>query len=338
MKNGIILILRRLVAPIFAAVLAVSSPAFAARPFVAIAGIEFAATGLKCVDRRGRETTSRGCYGDITKGFSKMLETAIVKTNKMAVYEREQLDPVLREQLAGQAGLTNRGEKVGGLDNVDYIVSGSITKLGNKEKVSGISGEVLGLFGGGRGQGILGEGVSQGKSIAEMAVDLKVVDVSTGQIIAAETVQSEIESASASSIAGINTGESAADYLSDVQRAVARKIAALIVQQRFPIRAVSVSDGIISLNYNNSVLSAGECLNVYSLGEIIIDPDTGESLGEEEKLVGEIEVIETNAKFSKAKSVSEWSPEKGVVARPSACTAKKDKKAAKTKDDRRGKY
>ncbi|MGI9337392.1 MAG: CsgG/HfaB family protein [Gammaproteobacteria bacterium] len=406
----IALAIKRMLLPLVAVVaLALSPAAFAARPFVGIAGIEYAAPGSACggdslslsgggscvsqcvhreminegyrwgkehrdtckVDGKYITDTDYGschltrmtysaanqrctrqcksdsaraesgnnrnaCFNNVVNGFTKMLETAIVKTNKMAVYDREQLDPVFAEQLAGQAGLTNRGGKLGGLDGVDYIVSGSITKFGGKQEESGISGEVLGLFGSGRGQGLLGQGVQQAKATWEMAVDIKIIDVSTGQIVAAETVESHIIAASASNIAGLQSGEQKADYLSDVQRSVAREVAALIVQQKFPIRAISVSDGVISLNYNDSVLSVGDCLNIYALGEGIIDPDTGESLGQEEVLAGAITVVETNNKFSKAEADGGFTPKKGMIARKKECTESRAAKSAPPKkDDRR---
>ena len=333
MKNQI-----KFIAIIF--LLAMHPAAFAARPFVGIAGIEYAATGTACSRKNsysyGGYSTQNECFENLINGFSKMLETAIVKTNKMAVYEREQINPVLTEQLAGQAGLTNRGGKIGGLDGIDYIVSGSITKLGARQESAGIAGEVLALFGGGKTQGVLGQGVQSGREIWEMAVDIKVVDVSTGQIVAAETMESDILAASGVSIAGVQQGSKEADYLSDVQRDVARKIAALIVTQKFPIRAVSVNNDVIALNYNDSVLEVGECLNVYSLGEDIIDPDTDESLGREETLAGEISVTEVNNKLSKAKTVGDFVPEKGMVARKKQCSnIESSTVEAKPQDNRR---
>ena len=311
---------------IVAVCLAVSPFAFAARPFVSIAGIEYAAPGTTCrYDRR--------CDVWI-KNFSKMLETAIVKTNKMAVYEREQLNPVLIEQILGQTGLTNRGGELGGLDGVDYIVSGSITKFGTTKDSSGISGDVLGLLGSGTAGSILSRGIQQDRSTHEMAVDIKIVDVSTGQILVAETVEAAIIASESSNIAGARSGEVQGDSLSDVQREVARKMARLIVTQRFPVRVVKVDGESIVLNYNNFVLSRGECLNLYSLGESIIDPDTNESLGAEELLVGEISVVEATPQLSKAIAIGSFTPKKNMIARKT-CSTEEEYTTTNQSDNRR---
>lgn len=311
-----------------ALVLLTPPPALAERPYVAIAGIEIAAPDVQCEYWYGSPSNRNSCFDDIIKGFSKMLETAIVKTNKMAVYEREQLDPVLSEQLAGAAGLTGGKARVGDLAGIDYVVSGSITKFGGKTEESGVSGEVLGLFGSGSGQGVLSKGVKQTKTTFIMAVDIKIVDTTTGRIVAAETVEAEIIAGESSSIAGLGSSEQKAAPLSDVARDVARKIATVIVTNKFPIRVISFKDGIASLNYNDSVLSLGQCLNVYSLGDEIVDPDTGETLGSEESLKGQIAITETNAKFSKAEAVTDgFTPKKGMVGRSAECDSDKKKQA-----------
>ncbi len=50
-----------------------------------------------------------------------MLETAIVKSRKMRVFERARLDPILAEQVLGQEGVTNAGGEAGRLTGVDYL-------------------------------------------------------------------------------------------------------------------------------------------------------------------------------------------------------------------------
>ncbi len=52
-------------------------------------------------------------------------------------------------------------------------------------------------------------------------------------------------------------------------------------------------------------LKKGQILEVYSAGEILIDPDTGQSLGSSEEYVGKVKVVRINPKFTIAVIVSE---------------------------------
>ena len=103
-----------------------------------IVAIQTAAHNISCKgwDAHG----GRDCNQNLTEGFRVMLETAIVKSNKMDVMERRQLGEVLAEQGLGQVGLTTSGGQVGGLTGVDYLIYGSITRFGARKSGFSISG------------------------------------------------------------------------------------------------------------------------------------------------------------------------------------------------------
>lgn len=314
---------------VFTLCAAMTPLAMAKKPVVGVVTPDIAFSepleGVQCESNQNGRTvvvSKAECRKTVALGFAKMLETAIVQTNKMSVIERAQLDPILAEQGLGEIGVTNRGGKIGGIEGLSYIVNGSITKFGTQTKGTSVSGEVGSLFGGGRGQSLLGQGISSATQTAEMGVDIKIVNVSTGEIVIADSVQMTVQAGSHIKIAGITSGESSANPISDVQRILARDIATRIVTHHFPIRVISVKEGVATLNYNNAVLSAEQCLTAYSLGEELIDPDTEESLGYEETEQGKLKVTETNTRTSKAKGVGDFAPQKGMVVRPTPCPKK----------------
>ena len=101
----------------------------------------------------GARPAGLDCNHHLTEGFRVMLETAIVKSNKMDVMERKQVGVVIQEQGLGQMGLTTSGGKVGGLTGIDYLIYGSITKFGARKSGFAVSGSLLssatkGLLGG----------------------------------------------------------------------------------------------------------------------------------------------------------------------------------------------
>ena len=283
----------RLVTRLFLSVvltLFVGSSAWAQKPVVGITGIDTSAQNISC--QGWTAISGRDCNQYLSDGFRVMLETAIVKSNKMDVMERSRMDGVLGEQLLGQSGITGSGGQVGGLTGVDYLIYGSITKFGARESGFGISGRrgVGSLLGGGAGRAF-GGGISTASVTTEMAVDLRVTDVATGQIILADTIEGEAKTGEAFSIGGISTAETGADPFADVQRIVAAKLSETVVTTSIPFKVIQVqTDGTLILNYGNVFLSEGDVLALYEVGEQFIDPDTGEVLGAEETEIGTVQI------------------------------------------------
>jgi curli biogenesis system outer membrane secretion channel CsgG len=229
--------------------------------------------------------------------FQAMLETQLIKTQRFTVMERNRVDEILAEQGLnnefGNAQTAQGGFNVGG---VDYLVYGAITKFGQTEKVMATGG------------------FSTAQLITEFAADIKVVDASTGEIRKAETAEVELKTAGAVSTGDFASGDADADPLSDVQRAAAKKVAAIIATDIFPLEVVKGGETIY-LNYGDAILDTGDVLTVFRSGEELIDEATGINLGSEETVIGSIKVTEATGSFSKAALISGVEPERGDLAR-----------------------
>ena len=259
------------------------------RPVVAVAAMQVATANVRC----------RSSCRRFSEGFRAMLETAIVKSRKMRVFERGRLDAILAEQGLAQQRITRSGGRIGGLTGVDYLVYGTITKFGARRQ--GFStGGLSSVFGGKAGR--LGSSIATSKASVEMAVDLKVSDVKTGRIVIADSVGGTVTTGEAFSIGGISSSSGSADPYADVQRVVAARISEAIVTSRIPIKVIKVQkNGSFVLNYGNVFLKEGDRLSVFDVGERIVDPDTGEVLGSEESFRGSITVTRAHQKFSRAR-------------------------------------
>ncbi len=276
---------------ILALVPVLSAAQSSGRPVVGVAAIEVATANVDC---------RRGC-GRLAEGFRTMLETAIVKSRKMHVYERARLDAILTEQGLGQAGITTAGGTIGGLTGVDYLVYGSITKFGKGSE--GFSTKGLQAFGGNLGK--IGSMLSTKKATVGLGVDLKVTDVMSGSIVVADHVEGSVTTGQAFSVGGVSSSTGSTDPYADVQRVVAAKISEAVVTARIPIKIIKVqANGTFVLNYGNVFLREGDVLSAFSVGEQIVDPDTKEVLGSEETLRGSVVVTEARQKFSRARFAS----------------------------------
>lgn len=239
--------------------------------------------------------------GDVNS-FRAMLETAIANTNKFDLIERSRIGDLISEQALSAGGITQGNGQIGGLSGVDYLIYGSITKLG--VETSNVK---------------LGDFKSNSKT-GVMSVDLRVVDTSTGSIKISETVEVEASISSALNIDGRSMGGDEADPISTVQRIAANKIAGNISLNIFPIKVVNVTATQVYLNYGSSMLSkcswtdSSSCyLKIVSMGEGFTDPDTGEVLGADEEYIGAVEVVDPKNKYSIA-NILEGSMERGFTA------------------------
>lgn len=250
-----------------------------------------------------------------SSNFQTMLETQLVQTNRFKIIERNRIDEVLSEQiLQGNFSDSNTQIKTGA---VDYIVYGSITKFGSKRKT------------------IKTSGINVTKLISEFGVDLKLVDVTTGEIVKAKSIDETIETGASTSTNSFGTSDVLADPLSEIQRTAAKSAAALIAESIFPIKVVAWEDDGNDccgyLNYGESILSEGDILNIIKQGSSFIDPDTGISLGSTEKIIGSLRVIEVLEKFSKATLVEGKKPSGGEVLRSKKIVNKKFKNSSQRK-------
>ena len=228
--------------------------------------------------------------------FQTMLETAISQTNKFDLIERSRMDDILGEQALSAGGIVQGGSgQIGGLGGVDYLIYGSITKLGKDSNAVAIGG----IVGGGQK--------------AVMSVDVRVVDATTGSIRISKTVEDSAKTGSAFAMEGLAIGGEEADPLGDVQRKTAEAVAAMIAMDIFPLKIINVSKGQAYVNYGPPSVKKGRFYKVVELGEGFTDPDTGEVLGQDETYIGALEITETKSKYSIG-TVLEGKIERGQIA------------------------
>lgn len=139
------------------------------------------------------QNTATGVYwwgGGVGWDLSDMLTNELVATGSFTVVERAKLEPVLREQDLADYGRVKKGTgaKIGKLTGAKYLVLGSVSAF--ESDVSS------------KGGGVSFRGISVGgkKEEAYLAVDLRVVDTTSGEIVFVRTVEGRAASK------GVNVG------------------------------------------------------------------------------------------------------------------------------------
>lgn len=148
------------------AFLAVGQISYAAKPTVGVA--EF--------------TNTSGAYwwgGGVGWELSSMLSNELSNTNEFAIVERANLEPVLREQDLAAGGRISQGTaaKIGQMTGAQYLVMGTVSAFESDTSNTG--------------GGISFGGISIGgkKGEAYMAIDLRVVDTTTSEVVHSRTVE-----------------------------------------------------------------------------------------------------------------------------------------------------
>jgi curli biogenesis system outer membrane secretion channel CsgG len=210
-----------------------------------------------------------------TRNIQTAIETALSKTQKFSLMERGRLDQLLAEQGMSAGGIVGGSGQIGGFDGVDYLIYGRVTQLGLEAK---------NLF-------------IMSACEAQLGIDIRVVDVRTGEIRLSETLQQDdqVNTSDSESDPCRGVGISAYDNLT---ASTARLLAEKLTQSLFPVKLAKISTNEVYLNYGETFLNQGEILKVVSLGGGFEDPDTGEIIGAEEELRAVIRVTQLRPKYS----------------------------------------
>jgi curli biogenesis system outer membrane secretion channel CsgG len=155
-----------------------ASAAQAARPTVAVLDLDYGSV------QRWWEAN-----WDIGKGIADLIVDELVNDGTYRVIERKRLDAVLAEQNFANSDRADPSAQtlvqIGKVLGVKYLIVGSITKFGTEKKDTKIGG---GGWGGG-GFGLGKVGTSKGK--ATVAVTTRIIDTTTGEIMASAKGQGE---------------------------------------------------------------------------------------------------------------------------------------------------
>jgi curli biogenesis system outer membrane secretion channel CsgG len=134
--------------------------------------------------------------GEIGSGLREMLITTLINSNRFSVVERQVLGALMQEQELASSGAAQQGAggaQRGKIKTADIIVTAAVTEF-----EPAASGGSAGIGGGGSvASGVLGGLLGAALNKAHMALDLRIVDTSTSEVLAATRVQGQ-----ASDVAG----------------------------------------------------------------------------------------------------------------------------------------
>jgi curli biogenesis system outer membrane secretion channel CsgG len=150
------------------------------------------------------EVKAAKATGEIGSGLREMLVTALVNSHRFSVLERQVLNAVMQEQELSVSGAAQAGSgpQRGKIKTADLIITAAVTEF--EPEASGGSAGIGG--GGGIGSGILGGLLGAGINKSHMALDIRIIDASTSEILSSTRVQGQASDVSGGAMAGFFGG------------------------------------------------------------------------------------------------------------------------------------
>lgn len=265
--------------------------------------VSYAAAGHKKIVAVSRFENKTSYSGQVNlgDGMADQLTDALMQSGEFVVLERQTLKDVFDEQDLAQSGrmAKSKSARTGLATSAQVLVKGTITEF---EAKSG---------GGGSGINLMGLKLGAKKGEAHVGVIVRLIDTTTGQVLQSQRVEGKAKSGGFNLGLDINGIGFGTDGFNKTPLGKATQIAIdnavefiASKMKNIPYKGnvIKVSGDTVYLNAGKrSGANTGEIFAVYSVGEELMDPDTGELLGSEEERIGTVKVYEVKEKYSKAK-------------------------------------
>jgi curli biogenesis system outer membrane secretion channel CsgG len=252
-------------------------------------------------------------YDDLGPAARNQIDTAFSENSELAkrfsVIERDKLELVMKEQGLAASGAVDpsTAARLGRLLGVKYIVTGGIDSFTINKTGGGLS-----KFG-----GVGGNMVS-----AKTTINVRFIDTTTAERVISVGADADVKKGG-----GFFKGASlsreaewgiASEALGKASEAVVEKLVtggyldkvnAAAGPSAAEGKIIKVDGGRAWINLGSSAgVKVGDKFKVVSVGEALVDPDTGAKLGAEEQETGAIEVTEVQDKFAIAKLTGSGKP------------------------------
>ncbi len=259
-------------------------------------------------------------YGgwNIGGGLAAQLVTSLVETGRVVVVERSVLSKVLIEQELGQARLSSPFTKTpaGQLLGVDYLIVGEVTEFEERQ------------MGGGGGFAIMkgfGPKVSGDAVAAHVAMDLRLIDTRTGEILYSHRAQGRAWDKALATKIDYKLIEFGGDifHKTPLGKATRRAITDAIdfiletIERRVEdftwlARIIATEGPYLYFDAGQKTkIEVGDRFRISSVTKVLTDPETNEILGLVEQDRGRAKAVIVEPKYTKAIRLSSFSAKIG---------------------------
>ena len=256
----------------------------------------------------GNVDYSSATSGVPVNGIEAIVIDSLSQTGRFRLVERTELGSVLGEQDLAASGRVAKpsGAATGNVLGAEYLVQVVITDY--EANTSGKKGAVGGLL---RSKVPILGGVGGGKSTGRIGMNFRLVDAETSEIVFTKQIESVITETNLS-FGGVGFGSDAilGGFMSNYSKTpIGQAVIAGINEGVFELvkqigakpaegTIVKADPAQIYVNLGSDSVNVGDTLRIMRMGEELIDPETGISLGGSMTSLGDIQVTSVQEKFS----------------------------------------
>ncbi len=210
------------------------------------------------------------------EAVSAALESYLTQTRKFAMLDRRYTDGSNRElaRVHSASAPIEETVKAGMRVGADYVVMAALKEFDPRETQQ---------------QRVTGRVVT--RTTAPVSIDVRVIDIATGQIKFAQAYANP---------GRLMPGQTLAQYAADLGADIGQVISTAI----YPIAVVGASGPEVILNQGGDTVQVGRVYRLVSLGPALVDPYTRESLGPQEREVARAEVTSVTDRTATARIVA----------------------------------
>jgi len=240
--------------------------------------------------------------GRVVEAFDSQLIAQVNATRKFDIVGRSDLKDVIKEQELGQSGNVDAksAAQAGKLAGAKYLLVTTIDDFEDStERMEFKTLNKVGL-----------------KRKIRVGAVAKIYDSTTGKLLESANIKTEKKDDRTDSTDLQKNAELTDALLANAVEETAAKVATRVADVVFPVRVLIKRDKQITINRGEGAgVEVGQVWNVFALGEELIDPDTKESLGREEALVGKARIVSVTPKTSTAEILEDTGVDKGAILR-----------------------
>ena len=239
-------------------------------------------------------------YDDLGPAARNNIDTAFsesdILSSRFSVIEREKLDLVLKEQGLSTSGALDQqtAAKVGRILGIKYIITGGIDKFAINTTKGGFGG------------------IGGSYTKAEAKINLRLIDTTTAERVIAVSAEGNVKKGGGFAKGARLSREDEWGIASEAIEKASESVVAKFEKSK-GLKKLSAGGAmggavgkIIKVDGNRAWINMGSMSGVqlgdkyavYSVGEALVDPDTGQVLGVDETKTGEGEIVDVKERFS----------------------------------------
>ncbi|MAD18773.1 MAG: hypothetical protein CMJ52_00915 [Planctomycetaceae bacterium] len=268
---------------------------------LAVAPVDVAAATQLAADAEGRESP----LARIREAIESRLTGDLAATRKFRMVTRSRLDAVLAEQSLAASGFVDADDpstaKSLRIAGVRWLAVPRIIDFEDLTRKRGFDGI---------------ERTVERRTI-RIGLSVEILDTTTGVVGETATVTLErTDTVDENDRALPKGGDATNRLLGEIASEVSQTICCRVLDVAYPASVLAVGDGVVTFNRGDGgCVESGSTWIVSSRGEPLVDPDTGASLGYDERERGAVVVSNVGPRFSRAR-ITAGGAGKGDVIRP----------------------